>query len=138
MVAFQELLFLCALQLLWDQEGWGLGAGKPCLSLVLTRAARDGNRTHVHQAPPSGQARAKHATHPHVVPRPSQEAAAAFLILQRRLGEEEPVPRLGKTLNLSLSTKEDHLPRSSPWPELGCFGFQEVAGEPLPVLAVWG
>lgn len=48
MVAFQELLFLSALQLLLGPRGEGPGAIEPCLSLVLTRAARDGNKTYVH------------------------------------------------------------------------------------------
>lgn len=47
-VAFQELLFLSALQLLLGPRGEGPGAIEPCLSLVLTRAARDGNKTYVH------------------------------------------------------------------------------------------
>lgn len=78
MVAFQELLFLCALQLLLGPGGvepWGRQA---LLVTCADQGSRDGDGTHVPQAPPSGQACAKHCTHPHVVPRPSQETCLLF------------------------------------------------------------
>lgn len=90
---FPRTVFFLPCSFCQGQEGSALGAVKPCLSLVLTRAAQDGNRTHIHQVPPLCQACAKYSTHGHVVPQPSQEAAVVIPILLRRLREER-VPRL--------------------------------------------
>ena len=110
----------------WGQKGRGPGTVDPCLSLVLTRAARDRNRTHAHWGPPLCQACAKYFTHPCVVPQPPQEAAVISPVSQRRLRKKENLSLDWEGLDSVPFYQKARLPRSSPWAELGCLSFQEV------------